>query len=131
MPAKARDSADRRAHSTDVRRTRHALTHFLLCRTRRGKIEVGAARERRGATSIVDAAAAAAVPLVAAGNSRTFPVASGSGVDVERKGLAVDAAIAGTLTRASPGPRAGSVSGLLAVLLGVVSVLSSAGLTRI
>jgi hypothetical protein len=80
---------------------------------------------------IVDAAVAAAVPFVAAGNSRTFPVASGSGIDVERKGLAVDAAIAGTLIRASPGPRAGSVSGLRVVLLGVISVVSSAGLTRV
>ena len=38
-PAKcARDSAHVQAHSTDVRRACHALTHFLLCRTRRGKV---------------------------------------------------------------------------------------------
>jgi hypothetical protein len=78
---------------------------------------------------MVDAAVAAAAPFVAAGDSRTFPVASGSGVDAERKGSAADAAIADTLT--SPGPRAGSVSGLRAVLLGIVTVVSSAGLTRI
>src|SRR5262249_27694864 len=112
------DSADRRAHSTDVRRTRHALTHFLLCRTRCCKIEVGAVRRRRGATGMVDAAVAAAVPFVAGGGSRAFPVGSGS-----------DAVIAGTL--ASPGPRAGSASGPRAVWLGIINVVSSAGLTRI
>ena len=37
----ARDSAVRRAHSTDVRRTRHACARFLLCRTRHGKLKVG------------------------------------------------------------------------------------------
>src|SRR5258707_1344207 len=37
----ARDSAVRRAHSSDVRRARHACAHFLLCRTRHGKLEVG------------------------------------------------------------------------------------------
>jgi hypothetical protein len=64
----ARDSAVRRAHSTDVRRTRHACAHFLLCRTRHGKLEVGQGRGRRGsvnaAVDVVDhrPGAAPAVP---------------------------------------------------------------------
>ena len=47
----ARDSAVRRAHSTDVRRTRHACAHFLLCRTRHGKLEVGRGCGWRGAVN--------------------------------------------------------------------------------
>jgi hypothetical protein len=44
-PAKwARDSAYVQAHSTDVRRACHALTHFLLCTTRRGKVGLGTGR---------------------------------------------------------------------------------------
>jgi hypothetical protein len=47
----ARDSAIRRAHSTDVRRTRHACAHFLLCRTRHGKLEFGQGCGRRGSAN--------------------------------------------------------------------------------
>ena len=47
----ARDSAVRRAHSTDVRRTRHACAHFLLCRRRHGKLKVGQGCGRRGSVN--------------------------------------------------------------------------------
>ena len=47
----ARDSAVRRAHSTDVRRTRHACAPFLLCRRRHGKLGVGQGCGRRGSVN--------------------------------------------------------------------------------
>jgi hypothetical protein len=47
----ARDSAVRRAHSTDVGRPRHACAHFLLCRTRHGKLEVGRGCGWRGSVN--------------------------------------------------------------------------------
>src|SRR5437870_5230344 len=75
----ARGSAVRRAHSTDVRRARHACAHFLLCRTRHGKLEVGQGCGWRGS---VDAAALdhrpGTAPAVPRGLIR--PVVSGRGL---------------------------------------------------
>src|SRR5258708_24313371 len=83
----ARDSADRRAHSTPEDRARHASVHFYCARREAASSSWGFTPGGAGAE--LDPAAGA--PLVSPDDGRTFPVASGSGADPGMKGSAAGA----------------------------------------
>src|SRR5258705_4285300 len=84
----ARDSADRRTHSTPEDRARHASVHFYCARRETASSSSGFTPGGAGAE--FDPAAGA--PLVSPDDGRTFPVASGSGADPGMKGSAAAAA---------------------------------------
>src|SRR5262249_10619458 len=133
-PRMARDSADRRAHSTSVDRARHASVHFYCARRDAASSRSGLMPDGAGPES--DRAAGA--PLVSPDDGPTFPVASGSSADPGMKASisgaatvppsmpektvagrprtgASGAARAGSPTVTGPGTALGMASGVMAV----------------
>src|SRR5262249_38898342 len=146
----ARDSADRRAHSTSVDRARHASIHFYCARRQAASSRSGLMPDGAGA----EFDRAAGPPLVSPDDGPTFPVASGSsadpGMEASISGAATvprsmpektvpgrptsgasGAARAGSPAVAAPGTGFGMGSGGTAGSPGAVVVLSSKTMTTV